>query len=107
MSPKTLKALKASIKHWEENVAAETPQGAGVRGDKCALCQKFASNYCSGCPVFKKTLKRGCDGTPYFRAYDAYYAWKKAQDDDHKAEWCKAAQAEVVFLKSLLPRGTS
>ena len=87
---KTLKALQGSIKKWENIVA-----GTGVdRGtENCPLCQLYINNRCEGCPVKKKTQLIGCLGTPY-GAYESSHK-------DHK----KLAQAEVYFLKSLLPKG--
>jgi|TARA_R100000501_G_C2590202_1_gene90470 hypothetical protein len=35
MKKKTLKALKASIKHWEED------KGVSMDGSDCPLCQRF------------------------------------------------------------------
>lgn len=120
MDAETLKALQASIKHWEENVAAKHPDDAKLGMRSCALCHMFAVNKspgCVGCPVYAVTGLRSCENTPYQNATDAKFLWEEIVDhdkeyltdpreiEDAKAEWVKAAQAEVDFLKGLLPDG--
>lgn len=104
MNPRTLGALKASIKHWEENVAAETPDKATTGPFECALCKLYWRDGCHGCPVRDATHKKDCDGSPYVEADNALDRW---HDDPAemilKTEWRKAAQAELDFLRSLLP----
>lgn len=103
MTPEALKALKESIKHWEENVAAEKPNDASIRWLDCALCRNFFVNGdCFGCPINDIT-GRSCGGTPYFDAEAALFLWRKGDGD--VALWRTAAQAELDFLKSLRPIG--
>lgn len=85
MDPATLVALKGSIAKWEGIVAG------GPEGD-CPLCLMFfrgrpIEDICVGCPVMERTGRRMCRGTPYW-------------DDTNP----KQAQAELDFLKSLLPK---
>lgn len=104
MSKRTLSALKASIRHWEENAAASTPQGVHIYGDRCPLCALYAIHgSCSAtCPVKGATGKNNCEGSPWEVARDAF--WKR-KDGGKRITFRAAAQAEVDFLKSLLPKG--
>lgn len=102
MSKGDLAALKASILHWEENVAAKTPDEAGVQPEDCALCQKFwRRDSCIGCPVARRTGQSYCEGSPYLDAVDALTNWENGTGS--RKAFRKAAKAEVEFLKSLLP----
>lgn len=64
----TKEALEASIRHWEENVAAETPYDASTSGRECALCGLYYDRDCKGCPVFERTGYECCELTPYENA---------------------------------------
>lgn len=103
MSKATLKALRGSIAKWEKIVA-----GTGVdKGpDNCALCKRFFYRDCSGCPVNDKTGE-GCQRTPYDRWADVTETETDMTAAGHRKavspEAKEAAQAELDFLKSLLP----
>lgn len=89
-----LKALKGSIAKWEA-ILAGTGEDDGP--DNCPLCQLFNTpqtkdDFCKGCPVREATSQRFCHGTPYEDYLDG-------GDDE-------VAQAELDFLKSLLPAPT-
>lgn len=102
MNKATLKALRASIKHWEENVAAETPENASVDAAYCALCRKFYKDHlCIGCPVMTNTGFSCCENSPYENANDKLYDWEIGGS---RANWRRAAKKELEFLKSLLPQ---
>lgn len=103
MDERTLTALKASIKHWEENVAAVVPNEASTGPEECALCQEFNNSRdgCDGCPVAKHTEETLCDGSPYELADTALRKWQNGLGT--REQWQSAAQAELDFLKSLLP----
>jgi hypothetical protein len=106
MTPEALNALRGSIKHWQDNVAAETPRDASVDADDCALCDLFQDEgQCRSCPVFKLTTKPQCRKTPYANASFWFEAWQDAPSSKIKADWRKSAQAELDFLISLLPEG--
>lgn len=95
MNANTLEALKGSIAKWEAIVA-----GTGIdEGDKnCPLCQAFAN--CDGCPVAEMTEQYACEGTPYYKFRSALDEFPgKAVTKKQK----KLAQAELDFLRSLLP----
>lgn len=118
MDAKTLEALKASIAKWEMNVETAkdglqtgnpirwSPYGAaegviGLGPKACPLCRMFFKEYCHGCPVTLATGIKFCTDTPYPSVSDA--------TPDHKddflssAELVAACEAEVAFLRSLLP----
>ena len=116
MDERTETALRASIKHWEENVAAATPNEASTQPEDCALCRMFAigaRDRCGGCPVADAGYP-GCDGSPWGRAWEGLEIWRAAVDMEAQGRgnaktaaapknWRKAAQAELDFLRSLLP----
>ena len=112
MNKHTLTALKASIKHWEENVAAENPKDSNAHGSSCPLCLVFNKETCTGCPVKLETGFDRCDRTPWARAYSAWYDWLCSTIETlsaitiqrRKQKWRMAARAELKFLKSLLPK---
>lgn len=110
MDAKTLKALRGSIKKWEAIVAGT---GADQGGENCPLCVRFAlgpNESCEGCPVAVRTGKDDCLGTPYIDLWHRLNPWpeddgecitysRHVVTEEHRA----AAQAELDFLKSLLP----
>ena len=107
MTPETLTALKLSIKHWEENLAAEEPFEVSIGANSCALCKQFRRPdrpvYCAGCPVRDATELNGCAGSPFEDANKAHNAWCRYKTDRSRDAWREAARAELDFLKSLLP----
>lgn len=110
MDDETRAALEASIRHWEENLAAETPDGVSIGPDNCALCDMFLYDdvSCGKCPVAQRTGFGGCNYSPYENAEDALEDWDEyPNDEEYRATWRKAAQAELDFLKSLRPEGES
>lgn len=105
MDAYTLKALKGSIRKWEQIV-----EGTGI--DKgpynCPLCMKFNSVFvsayqenCKGCPVAERSGRSACLGTPY-EAWDA-----RDESLDGSPENISLAEEELKFLRSLLPEETS
>lgn len=90
----TTEAIKGSIKKWEEI-------RDGKRHDSghsdCPLCQVYymGNNDCDGCPVKEKTGKSNCRNTPYVDYCRASNLGEKVDT---------AAQAEIDFLTSLLPK---
>lgn len=110
MDARTLEALIAEIALWEENRNAKRLADVRLGTKNGALCDVFyrAPWTCSGCPVAEKTGMPGCAGSPYQRADRALIAWVGAVFDDRDATaahaaWVAAAQAEIDFLRSLLP----
>ena len=98
MDKRTRTALEGSIAKWEAIVAGTgTDEGA----ENCPLCQLFFTRrgpqqlFCEGCPVKERTGQPCCEGSPY-------QEWSEnphASGDEAK----RIAQAEVDFLRSLLP----
>lgn len=121
MDNETLVVLKASIEKWKINVEAKTPMDTKLGPNDCALCGIFfglQKSNCHGCPVREQTGRAGCSESPYEEAVEARGDWREdfldlhGEDPDEwevSAEamshlaWIVAAQAEVDFLKSLLP----
>src|SRR5512143_419753 len=101
MDAKTLDALKASIAHWQENLAkAKAGERFETGPSECALCHLFFFyDACCGCPVEARTGLAGCRGTPYDDVFKAIRKRKNAHD------LVKSCEAEVEFLQSLLPPG--
>lgn len=110
----TDKALKGSIKKWQDIIAGNSID-EGARN--CPLCELFLyvreDNECYGCPVAESVDAIGCAETPYV-------AWVEHQAGEHRSEadfrpdikfFCRPdcqkclrlAQAELDFLIDLLP----
>lgn len=106
MNPETLKALQASIKHWERMRDGKNYHDEVPDSKNCNLCIRFAKNGCclgeELCPVHQKTGAPSCANTPYHDAHTEWYF----RTDKHRLspEWRKCAQAEIDFLTSLLPK---
>ena len=102
---RTRKALEASIQHWRDNLAAETPNEADTSADSCALCGEFAKNLgrgaCQDCPVHERTGVRYCAKTPYVKAYYALERWRFTQSATDRDDFRVWAKAEVELLESL------
>lgn len=115
MDNKTAEALEGSIKHWEENLAAETPDQAELGVNHCALCRVFYRNNCNGCPVRNKTGDSYCNYSPYEYAHNKHNDWENTylKNEDKlylctkkevlkkRTQWRIAAREELKFLKSL------
>ena len=102
-SKRKLKALRASIRKWEQIVKREI----GDEGcDNCPLCHLYFDNGCSHCPIRETTNQDGCLGTPYEEWCDAHRAWATSFPYiANSIEERKIAQRELDFLRSLLPKG--
>ncbi len=96
MDEKTLTALKGSIAKWE-GIVAGTVKDEGP--DNCPLCKEFWHEGCNGCPVMEATGNPSCDGTPY----DDYASLDDGEGSENYDSLESAAQAELDFLRSLLP----
>lgn len=109
MNPATLRALQSSIEHWER--MRNNPKCEEVPDAKdCHLCQIFtfaneALSYslrCNGCPVAERGRHPHCSGSPWSGAYCRWH--ERNLSSGSWARWRKAADAEIAFLKSLLPK---
>ena len=91
--------LKLSIKKWRDIV---NHKGTNEANENCALCYVHRPEHgnnpdlneyeCNTCPVYKKTGKAWCHGTPL----DRYYALPTVE----------VAKQELKFLQSLVPIST-
>lgn len=106
MTPEILAALKASIEKWERNLAyAKTGDLDKMRifGKDCPLCQLLTIDdhsepECERCPVMQKTGLAVCEESPWHKVARARHM------RNHKGT-VTATQAEIDFLRSLLPDG--
>ncbi len=107
MKPEILTALRGSIKKWEDIVA-----GTGVDhgSSNCPLCQLFTPTGghcpdCEQCPIVDISGEIKCWNTPY-GDWDWHLMKEHPTAPDRRArcpECVSLAQAEVDFLRSLLP----
>ena len=110
MNAKTLRAIKASINHWERLATGFHGRYEGFGGEDCALCQIFRSEHtaagmeCIGCPVMGRTGYTFCDNSPYNNVCVAYQRHGKNMD---AFAFRKAAIKQLYFLQSLLPEKAS
>ena len=99
MNQETLKALKGSIVKWEKIVAGKGEDRGSL---DCPLCQLPDNDCDEDCPV------RGCINSPW----DEWSSHHMFEHDDRKTHRVfkncpkceRLAQAELDFLKSLLPK---
>lgn len=109
MTKETLKALKGSIKKWED---IRDNGGIDLNSSNCPLCQKFLEKRasCKGCPVAVKTSFDLCRETPYYDWYEHHRVEEHPMTEGLKVEedcigMCyELADKEVKFLRSLLPK---
>ncbi len=91
MTKKAEEALKASIKHWKDDILTYKMT---ANSRNCPLCTIYNKNDtdCKGCPIRDKTGLATCNGTPY----DDYI------DADTPHEITKAALDMIKFMEDLL-----
>jgi hypothetical protein len=109
MEKKTLLALRKSIKHWKDNVRlAQNGEDISISSSACALCGLFFLVYrespettlsCYGCPIFERTKKSYCEGTPYYNVQAIV-----EEGTGLFTDLVKRCKEEVKFLESLLPK---
>jgi len=115
--PKSKKAaLNESIRKWEWLVGEL--EGMDLDGatpfpvpdhESCALCYIYmpfsapsSFDECRGCPVFEKTSKKYCKGTPYYRFLEVMDNFSSSRSRANLREAINTAKSEVKFLQSLL-----
>ena len=111
MKDETKVALQQSIEHWErlrDGTHHEHEQPSDL---DCALCNRFTCGVCQRfnnygeliekCPVFEVTGIFACRNSPYG---DAKLAFHNSYDEFTSEERYNRMNAEVQFLKSLLPK---
>ena len=110
MNAEMLKALKNSIASWEKR--RETDDWGS---EACALCiyagtlrlqgQTLDGSRCHFCIIGQLDgIHSCCYNTPYWKASSAYSRWLEVGSDETLKTWHEAADAEIAFLKSLLPK---
>ena len=115
MDEQTLKALRGSIRKWERVAKGEIrdkgPQNCplcklfnnnDIEGEDCVgwgVVIKASTKDCVGCPVMAATGLRYCMGTPYEAFLDYGHVGLLVRTPEAR----KLAEAEVEFLRSLLP----
>lgn len=115
MTPETLAALRGSIAKWEAIVAGT---GSDKGSTNCPLCVLFYDvadpdddehglENCSGCPVRIETGDDNCGGSPYkswSRLLRPSIRFSEAGAFADTPKKIAAAQAELDFLRGLLPK---
>lgn len=111
MDSETLEALRGSIAKWERIVAG-TDIDRGC--ENCPLCMKFntrwldrdsyGKNQCAGCPVAEAVGEHGCEGTPYM---EGRFVRTQCDGRESYQPTKETAEAELDFLRSLLPEAQS
>jgi hypothetical protein len=108
MKREVAEALEGSIKHWDENAAAQEPGDASVYAKDCHLCAIFntqrmwRSNVeCRGCPVMKRTGDAFCVGSPWSEASLAWTEWRHNGGIKNGERFRENAVKERDFLISL------
>ena len=106
MTRRALKALKKSIRKWQDILSGN---GIDRAARNCGLCRVYLDRVCAGCPVYAHTKTPGCTKTPYDK-------WCRHHDRVHSEVFdlrrvepgCRTcsnlASKELEFLKSLVPK---
>lgn len=94
-------AIKASIKKWDLIAQGVHSQNEGT----CALCDLYQMPTCRLCPIFEKTGKTQCQGTPYKDTnLDSSLTLKEdLYTNPDNPPNLDAVEEEIEFLISLLP----
>ncbi|MEN6550005.1 MAG: hypothetical protein ABFE07_28510 [Armatimonadia bacterium] len=93
----TMRALNASIKHWERVLSGKDTRATA---DECALCQKFyddeAEDGCAACPLWAYCMECDCfqEETPV-SPYDDFLCHNTATEVT-KPEERSAEQQETI-----------
>lgn len=104
--------LDLSIEHWERLCKCKTREEIELEGwssDYCHLCtnrlNEHKSVICSSsenpCPVFLRTRKNACLGTPYEDAVQAVYKFFRDRTKWSLENMHAACKEELEFLKGL------
>jgi hypothetical protein len=110
--------LRKSIKHWENNVNADSLKDASTSAEDCACCNEYnkRNDYdgksCAGCPIYEATGLKFCRGTAYVDAHDIIegciiegcFGLKGEELDSKFASFKIAAQSELEFLEGILAK---
>lgn len=99
-----LKALRASILHWERMLEDEEGDTGPLQ---CSCCIEYNSakndpSDCMGCPIYQFTKKQYCYGTPYWAAVDA----EEIAGDMGSPDFKSSAQKMINFMNKVLKAGS-
>jgi hypothetical protein len=95
LTPSDIKAIKASIAHWNRHATGKAGRNEGASGDDCALCQLHPGVPCD-CPAWNDN---GCCGGTYYSASNAH----RFDAGNNQSKKFRLAAARVRdFLKGLL-----
>jgi len=92
-----IKAIKASIAHWNRHARGKARRFEGIGVRDCALCMHYA--FCPSCPASRGD---GCCGRRHAAAAMYFIFGSQCQSEKFRAK----ARLVRDFLKSLLPKGT-
>ncbi len=111
---KELQALKDSIVHWEKLLTTDTPICPDAENCPCCIysnnknnrekitLDSFTTHSCDYCLIKKYTQLESCDGTPYYKAADAWEEWECRKTKQCLNNFYEAAKKEIIFLKEIL-----
>ncbi len=94
--------LEQSIEHWERLAAGTQVDEEDPCSEHCALCDTHWDYSCGSCPIYECTGFSDCETTPWSYAASAWYA-SHGDNEPPTPRQQAAMQAQVDFLKSLLP----
>lgn len=93
----TIDPLEGSIQKWRDIVDGKI---ADEGAKNCELCHSFVDQDCEGCPVFERSGRSLCLGTPY-DSWDQYFMGRPGPRIVTDERTKKLAQDELDFLISL------
>jgi len=111
MNDETIAALRGSIEHHER---MRDGKGGMLGRSGCDLCRRFdwkcRAHDGAVCPVDEAT-SNGCNGTPYQELWHHverhYFGGTAMLPIPTCAECVRLENAEIEFLRSLLPKGVA
>jgi hypothetical protein len=97
------RACLESWRHWDQIARMESPDRAFIGMNSCELCALYnghrtwhvhLEDSCLSCPVYEKSGRVGCKGTPY----DEFAEWWSRLVPKNAEEGRRLARAEADFL---------
>jgi len=95
-------ALDSTIGKWEDMAAGKETD---LRYKRDPLCEMYWNDACVPCPIWLKTKKKVCRGTPFIKWRD-HHVLKHPNEDMmmvHCRECEKLARKQIRFLRGLKP----
>jgi hypothetical protein len=110
LTPTSYEALLGAITHWQSNLAmARANKIFEIDRESCALCRLYNTTdipvweRCEGCPVWVDTGRQFCRDTPWHTVFRLREI--NLYEVDVGKDLVAAVEAELFYLKSLLPSG--